>query len=117
MEEIMPSESVTENPLIGPEPKTNKRTAAINVVTFASNIVEIALLNPSFIASNGLEFFDNSSFILSKIKTLASTAMPIVKTIPAIPGRVNVAPIVPNKDIIIKILIINEKLAMNPKVP
>ena len=32
-----------------------------------------------------------SSFILSKIKTLASTAIPTVKIIPAIPGNVSVA--------------------------
>ena len=33
----------------------------------------------------------NSSFILSKMRTLASTAIPTVKIIPAIPGRVKVA--------------------------
>ena len=32
-----------------------------------------------------------SSFILSKIKTFASTAIPTVKIIPAIPGSVRVA--------------------------
>ena len=32
-----------------------------------------------------------SSFILSKIKTFASTAIPTVKIIPAIPGKVRVA--------------------------
>ena len=32
-----------------------------------------------------------SSFILSKIKTFASTAIPTVKIIPAIPGKVKVA--------------------------
>ena len=33
----------------------------------------------------------SSSLILSKIKTFASTAIPTVKIIPAIPGRVKVA--------------------------
>ena len=33
----------------------------------------------------------NSSFILSKIKTFASTAIPTVRIIPAIPGNVKVA--------------------------
>ena len=42
-------------------------------------------------ASSGLSLFFNSSLILEKIKTLASTAIPIVKTIPAIPGNVKVA--------------------------
>ena len=34
----IPTPSVIEKPLIGPEPKQNKTTAAIKVVTFASNI-------------------------------------------------------------------------------
>ena len=33
-----------------------------------------------------------SSLILSYIRTFASTAIPIVNTIPAIPGKVNTAP-------------------------
>ena len=35
--------------------------------------------------------FLNSSLILSKINTFASTAIPIVKIMPAIPGNVKVA--------------------------
>ena len=38
-----PKDNVTENPFIGPEPNINSNKAAINVVMFASNIVEIAL--------------------------------------------------------------------------
>ncbi|MNO06040.1 hypothetical protein D3C81_2276500 [compost metagenome] len=34
----------------------------------------------------------SSSRIREKISTLASTAIPMVRTIPAIPGRVSVAP-------------------------
>ncbi|MNN41131.1 hypothetical protein D3C81_1552310 [compost metagenome] len=34
----------------------------------------------------------SSSRIREKISTLASTAIPMVRTIPAIPGRVRVAP-------------------------
>ena len=37
---------VIEKPLIGPDPKTNKINAAINVVIFASKIVDIALSKP-----------------------------------------------------------------------
>ena len=53
--------------------------------------------------------------ILSNIKTFASTAIPTVKIIPAIPGRVNVASNkvnIPNK---INKLIINVKLVIRPK--
>ncbi len=35
----IPIESVTANPLIGPEPKAKSRTAAIKVVRFESMIV------------------------------------------------------------------------------
>ena len=59
--------------------------------------------------------FFNSSLILSNIKTFASTAIPTVKIIPAIPGNVNVASNnvkIPNK---INKLIINVKLVINPK--
>ena len=57
-----------------------------------------------------------SSLILSNIKTFASTAIPTVNIIPAIPGNVRVAP---NK---VKIptkrnkLIINVKFAIKPKI-
>ena len=37
-------------------------------------------------------FAFNSSDIRAKIRTLASTAIPTVKTMPAIPGKVKVAP-------------------------
>ena len=47
---------------------------------------------------------------------MASTAIPIVNTIPAIPGNVNVAPIVPNNEIIINKFTINEvKRELNKK--
>ena len=45
----------------------------------------------AIIASVALELFLSSSRILEKINTLASTAIPTVKTIPAIPGKVRVA--------------------------
>ena len=35
----MPTERVTANPLIGPEPNANNKTAAINVVRFESMMV------------------------------------------------------------------------------
>ena len=88
----IPIKSVVANPLIGPVPKINKIIAVKPVVIFASKIEERALLNPSstdFLSPLPLL---NSSLTLSNIKTLASTDIPIVKTIPAIPGRVNTAP-------------------------
>ena len=63
------------------------------------------------------EFFNLSSLILSKIRTLASTAIPMVRTIPAIPGRVKVAPIKDNSEIIINKLTIKAMFATIPKKP
>jgi hypothetical protein len=42
MEVMMPSDSVTAKPLIGPVPKVNSTTAAISVVMFASAMDEKA---------------------------------------------------------------------------
>ena len=47
---IIPIESVTANPLIGPVPIAYKIKAAIRVVMFASKIVTNALEKPSWIA-------------------------------------------------------------------
>ena len=55
--------------------------------------------------------------MLSKIITLASTAIPIVNTIPAIPGSVSVAPIKPKEEIIINRFAIKATLAINPNIP
>ena len=63
-------------------------------VTFASTIERIApvQLYDSLIASSKVLPKRNSSFALSNIMMLASTAVPTVKTIPAIPGKVNTNP-------------------------
>ena len=87
----IPKPKVIAKPLIGPLPKKNNTTAAIIVVTFESRIVAKALENPESIAFLKVLPLRNSSLNLSKIKTLASTAIPIDKIIPAIPGRVKVA--------------------------
>ena len=69
----------------------NKIKAAIRVVIFASKIALKAWEKPVSIALI-LDLPRNcSSLILSKISTLASTAIPTVKAIPAIPGNVSVA--------------------------
>ena len=60
--------------------------------------------------------FFNSSLILSKIRTFASTAIPTVKIIPAIPGNVRVASNKVRMPNSIKRLIINVKLVIKPKI-
>ena len=87
----MPIPRVTENPLTGPDPIINKITAAINVVMFASRIVVFDLEYPLSKANIWFFSYFSSSLILSYIKTLASTAIPTVRIIPAIPGKVKVA--------------------------
>ena len=65
-------------------------------------------------ASNGSLPLFSSSRTLEKIRTFASTAIPTVKTIPAIPGKVRVAE---SMDIIATrrtILNVNAKLAAMP---
>tara|TARA_B100000676_G_C17407776_1_gene498170 strand:+ start:207 stop:563 length:357 start_codon:yes stop_codon:yes gene_type:complete len=87
-EDIMPIIKDIEKPLIGPKPKANKNTAANKVVKFESKIVTYAALKPSDFGFS--ELFLKFSRILSNIKTLASTHIPIVNTIPITPGSVRV---------------------------
>ena len=89
-----------------------KRIACSYYDVFESYATQKTLLKITYSDKQGLR-----QELISKIKTLASTAIPIVNTIPAIPGRVKVAPIVPNRDIIIKRLAIREIFAINPKEP
>ena len=62
----------------------NNINAVKPVVIFASNIEDNALLNP---LKPLFLLFQVCSLILSNIRTLASTDIPIVNTIPAIPGQ------------------------------
>ena len=89
---IIPISSVVAKPLIGPEPNINRISAVRPVVIFASKIEDSALLKPSETDCFKPLSLYNSSLTLSKIRTLASTDIPIVKTIPAMPGKVNTAP-------------------------
>ena len=77
---------------MGPVPMAKRTIEAIRVVTLASKMVTKALEKPSCIAVCGSLPPASSSLILEKIKTFASTAMPMVKTMPAIPGKVSVKP-------------------------
>lgn len=91
IEHKTPIDKVIENPLIAPLPIMNIIPEAISVVRFESRIVFIAFLNPSSMARAVLFPALISSRMRSNIKTFASTDMPTVSAIPAIPGRVRVA--------------------------
>jgi len=112
----IPIPKVNEKPLIGPEPIKNKIIAANKVVMFASRIAVLDFEYPLSKAIKLFFSFLSSSLILSKIKTFASTAIPTVKIIPAIPGKVKVAsnkvkiPISKNK------FIISVKFVIMPKI-
>ena len=86
-----PIQSVTPNPLTEPDPKMIKIIPIKIVVTFPSKIALNAFSYPILMASNNPLPERNSSRIRSLISTLASTAIPNVNTIPAIPGKVKAA--------------------------
>ena len=112
-----PNPNVIENPLMGPEPMKKRIIAAIKVVTLASNIALKAWEKPVSIEL----IFDLpnncSSLILSKIRTFASTAIPTVKAIPAIPGNVKVASKRTNQETRNSIFIINTVFAIKATFP
>ena len=89
----MPIDSVTAKPRIGPVPNWNRKSAAISVVTLVSMIDDSALLEARRRSPTAtVRPARSSSRMRSKMSTLASTAMPMVSTMPAMPGRVSVAP-------------------------
>ena len=114
IEHRIPALKVIANPLIGPVPIKYKIRAVNSVVTLASRIVIKARSYPDSIALKGGVPFMSSSFILSKIITFASTAIPTVNIKPAIPGRVSVAPKNDKIALINIIFIINAIDAMIP---
>ena len=113
----IPIPRVTAKPFIGPDPRKNKIIAAISVVIFASKIVVLDFVYPASKAIIGFFSFLVSSLIRSKIKTFASTAIPTVKIIPAIPGKVNVASNKVRIPINKKRFETSAKLAINPNAP
>ena len=110
----IPINKVVAKPWMGPVPNINNIKPVKPVVMFASKIDDNALLNPSLIASFWAFPFASSSLIRSKISTFASTEIPIVNIIPAIPGSVNTAP---NPARIPKINIILTTKATSAKAP
>ena len=87
-----PIARLTANPFTGPLPKYIRITAQSSVVKLPSSTAEKAFSYPRLTAlANVLPAF-SSSRMRSKTSTLASTAMPRVRMIPAMPGMVIVAP-------------------------
>jgi len=86
----IPMSSVTANPFTTLVPNQIRIMDVIILETFESLIEVHALLNPSSIAPGRLLPTRSSSFILSKIKIFASTAIPTERINPAIPARVKV---------------------------
>ena len=87
---MIPIASVCANPFTVPEPLNHNTAAAIRVVILPSKIADKAFWKPIF-----REFFTLlprtiSSRTRAKMITLASTAIPMPRMIPAIPGSVNV---------------------------
>src|SRR5690606_18077742 len=74
----IPIASVRAKPWTGPEPSWNITRAAIRVVRFESRMLDIAWSNPVSTAETGDRPAFCSSRIRSLIRTLASTAIPMV---------------------------------------
>ena len=85
-----PTDRVTPNPRTAPEARKNSRTAASRVVMLESTMALNALVNPRSSDGRSPAPARCSSRIRSNTSTLASTAMPMASTNPAIPGRVRV---------------------------
>ena len=90
MDRTIPSARVDAKPLTVPEPLQNRTTAAIRVVTLPSMMADKALEKPVLIADFTVFPTPISSLIRVKMITLASTAIPMDRIIPAIPGKVRV---------------------------
>lgn len=87
---ITPMKRVRAKPFIILVENQNKIKQEIKVVRLPSRIDGQARLNPSSMAEPSGLPRRSSSFVLSKIRTFASTAIPIDRMKPAIPARVSV---------------------------
>jgi hypothetical protein len=88
---VIPMMSVKANPRMGPVPNWKRKMAAMMVVTLASRMVRNAREKPDAIELKTLFPCASSSLMRSKTRTLASTAIPMVRMIPAMPGTVRLA--------------------------
>ncbi len=95
---ITPKARVMAKPLtiLAPkfEPNQNKIAQVMSVLRAESRIEGQERLKPSSMASFRLRPFRNSSFIRSKTRMLASTAMPTDKIKPVMAGKVSVTGII-----------------------
>ena len=87
METITPMPSVVAKPTIVPVPRKNSTAHAIRVVMLESRIAVNARLKPESIALLTVLPFLSSSLTRSKMMTFASTAIPMDRMMPAMPGR------------------------------
>ena len=113
----MPMVSVTAKPRTAPDPSQNRTRVEISVVMLESMMVVIARLYPASMAATGDLPECISSRMRSLMSTLASTAMPMVSTMPAMPGRVRVEPISDSTPKMMAMLIRSAMLANTPKSP
>src|ERR1039458_8573424 len=88
---IKPMTNVTAKPRTGPSPKRKRKAQDTTVVTWVSTMVHHALRKPLSTAAITLLPVRNSSGMGSKISALEYTAIPMVRMIPAMPGRVRTA--------------------------
>ena len=85
--------SVTAKPFTGPGAEEEQDAAETMVVTCVSMIVIQACAKPSWTAAAAVLPSRSSSRMRSKISTLESTPIPMVRMTPAMPGSVSVAPV------------------------
>src|SRR5450755_2008660 len=90
-ENAVPQKSVYANPLTVPVPSKNSTPAPTIVVKWLSKTDENARAKPILVAERSDLPDQSSSLMRSKISTLASTAIPIESTKPAMPGSVSTA--------------------------
>ena len=90
-ENTVPQKSVYAKPFTVPVPSMNSTPAPTIVVTWLSNTDVNARLKPILTAERNDLPAHSSSLRRSKISTLASTAIPIESTKPAMPGSVSTA--------------------------
>ena len=90
MEIITPKPKVTANPLTALVVNMIKIKQVIKVLKLLSRMDGQARLKPSLMALASGRPFKISSFILAKIKMLASSAMPTETMAPASPAKVKV---------------------------
>ena len=109
-----PTVRVTAKPFTGPVPKMNSSRAANSCVTWLSTMVQNTRSKPASMAPGTLLPVASSSLMRSKMRILASTAMPRVRAKPAMPGSVSVALKEPSSPIITMTFTVRATIALRP---